>query len=470
MLSLQLMDHINSTLQQLEEEIVVDDEPLITTVTQSTLAVTNDQSHQTPASDVNLMTSDYRDRDLIDQEVYSWVMSQQSKNKVVTSNHIRQKAYEIGRQYDQYFKASVNWYNKWKKKVNYEEQPEIDALRNRKRAYTAAFKLHAVQRSAELLSISQASLELNVSRRCLQRWKDEVDVITSVAEQASNAVYRRPGQGRKVSDHVLDVKLVEWVEEAWKDGQQVSSSIIRQKAKEFSSNSDFKASLGWFMKWQKRHNINLKERIINSPLRKSHNSTPLKLRLLPEGQQCAYSDRMIHPHKRKRATGSDPPIPQQESEEEFDRLLLTWLVECWDSTDIVTERMLRDKASELTTNPDFRPTKTWLAEWMKKYNVSLENQTFGIAGETEGEIVEESPVFDDMTVQEGSPLTPTKEEAATALASLASEDPGGLEIAEALQKLASAFGLSQVSIHRHVYMHTDTTIMGGAYIRNKRWV
>lgn len=49
-----------------------------------------------------------------------------------------------------------------------------------------------------------------------------------------------------------------------------------------------------------------------------------------------------------------------------------------------------------------------------------------------------------MTVQD-RPLTPTKEEAATALASLATEDSGGLEIAEALQKLASAFGLNQVS-------------------------
>ena len=91
-------------------------------------------------------------RDVIDQEVYSWVMTQINKNKVIMSNHIRQKAYEIGQQYDQYFKASLNWYNKWRKKVNYEEQLEIDALRNRKRSYTAAFKLHAVQRSTELLS------------------------------------------------------------------------------------------------------------------------------------------------------------------------------------------------------------------------------------------------------------------------------------------------------------------------------
>ena len=384
-------------------------------------------------------------RNIIDQEVFAWVMQQQTKNKVITSNHIRQKAYEIGRQYDQYFKASLNWYNKWKKRYNYEEQPEVDALKHKKRSYTAAFKLHAVKRATELLSISQASLELNVSRRCLQRWKGELDIITSVAEQASNAVYRRPGQGRKVSDTSLDLQLLDWVEQAWKNGEQVTSATIRQKAKEFSSNSNFKASLGWFVKWQKRHNVDLKEHTIDSPSKKSFNSgAPLKLRLLPEGQQSAYSERARLSRKRKRTHDS---LILPESEEEFDRLLLTWLVERWDSSDTVTERMLRDKAGELTTNPDFRPTKAWLSEWMLKYNVSLEYQTYGIAGEAEGEIVEESQVYDEMTLQE-NPLTPTKQEAANALASLASEDPGigpgGLEIAEALQKLATAFGLTQV--------------------------
>ena len=384
---------------------------------------------------------------IIDEEVHTWVMMQQAKDKVLTSNHIRQKAYEIGRQYDQCFKASMSWYRKWKRKYNYQEQPEVDALRNRKRAYTAAFKLHAVKRSAELLSISQASLELNVSRRCLQRWKDEVDVITSVAEQASNAVYRRPGQGRKVADGALDLQLVQWVEQSWRDGQQVTSSTIRQKAKELSQNPEFKASLGWFMKWQKRHNVNLKDRIINSSSSGLYNETPLKLRLLPEGQQSTYSEK---PTSRKRKRTIEPSRHLEnhfENEEEFDRLLLTWLVECWDSASVVTEKMIRDKANQLSSNPNFHPTKLWSTNWMKKYNISLKNQTFGVTEDTQGEIVEESQVYDDLTVQDNLPnKEEAEEEAATALASLASEDPGGLEIAEALQKLASAFGLAQVLI------------------------
>jgi uncharacterized protein (DUF305 family) len=376
---------------------------------------------------------------MVDHEVYAWVMEQTANNKTVSSNEIRQKAYDIGKQYDQYFKASNNWYNKWRKKFKYDGKPEIDNLRHRKRIYTAGFKLHAVNRSAELLSVSQASLELNVSRRCLQRWKEELDVITSVAEQASNAVFRRPGQGRKVADSALDQQLVEWVEQSWKDGQQVTSSMIREKAKELSTNPDFKASLGWFIKWQKRHNINLKDHVIDSPSRKSTNKTPLKLRILPDGQHSAYSENIPFSRKRKR-TQSD--MDQLEGDEEFDRMLLTWLVEHWDSANIVTEKMLRDKAYQL--KPGFHPTKVWLTDWMRQYNVSLESQTFGGIEDSNDEVVEESQVYDEITVHDNDgPVTPTKEEAATALASLATEDPGGLEIAEALQKLASAFGLSQ---------------------------
>lgn len=65
----------------------------------------------------------------------------------------------------------------------------------------------------------------------------------------------------------------------------------------------------------------------------------------------------------------------------------------------VTDKMLRDKAGEISTLPDFRPTKSWVLAWKEKYNVSLENQTYGTAGETEGEIVEESQVYDEVTIQ-----------------------------------------------------------------------
>lgn len=397
-------------------------------------------------------------RNTIDQEVYKWVSQQNKKKKLVTPNAIRQKAYEIGQEYDPNFKASLNWFNNWKKRYDYNDSPEAEALKHKKRSYTAAFKLHAVQRAMELESASQASLELDVSRRCLQRWKDELELIASVAEHSSNAVYRRPGQGRKVADTNLDTQLLEWVQECWKQGINVSSGMVRDKARQLSDKPDFKASLGWFVKWQRRHNIDLKEQTCGVPT--SDSVSPLKLRLLPEGEVSCYSTPSTRPRAKKRKLDYDDEA-LLENDEEFDRLLLTWLVERWEAGDIVTDRMVKDKALELTTNPDFKSSKSWLLAWKRKYNVSLENQTYGNEGEEENEeIVEESEVYDNevlleeqqqqqqgpsQTVEEGeNPLTPTKEEAATALASLSAEDheAAGLEIAEALQKLAKAFEMT----------------------------
>ena len=393
-------------------------------------------------------------RNTIDDEVYKWVMSQQDKKKkVVTPNTIRQRAFELGQDHDPHFKASLNWYNNWKKRYDYNESPEADALKHKKRSYTAAFKLHAVQRAVELESASQASLELNVSRRCLQRWKEELDLIASVAEHSSNAVYRRPGQGRKVHDSNLDTQLLDWVKESWKQNVNITSGMVREKARQLSTQGSFKASLGWFVKWQKRNCVDLKAQSFNSPV--SDNFSPLRLRLLPEGEVSCYSASRKPKSKRRKLSYDDEAL--LENDEEFDRLLLTWLVERWEAGDIVNDRMLKDRAMELTANPEFKASKIWLHAWKRKYNVSLENQTYGNEeGEENEEIVEESEVYDNEVLLEEqqaasrtekggeNPLTPTKEEAATTLASLSAEDheAAGLEIAEALQKLADAIGIT----------------------------
>jgi transposase-like protein len=397
------------------------------------------------------MSFSTNNRSTIDSEVYKWVVQQLKKKKVVTPNAIRQKAFEIGQEFDPNFKASINWYNNWKKRFDYNESPEAEALKHKKRSYTAAFKLHAVQRAMELESASQASLELDVSRRCLQRWKEELDVISSVAEHSSNAVYRRPGQGRKVRDTSLDTQLLDWVKECWKQSISLSSGMIREKARELSPQADFKASLGWFVKWQKRHCVDLKEQTCSPSA--GEVVTPLKLRLLPEGEVSAYSTPKKRRLSKKRALSYDDTA-LLENDEEFDRLLLTWLVERWEAGDIVNDKMLKERAMELTANPDFKASKVWLQAWKSKYNVSLENQTYGTEGDEENEeIIEETQVYDEQVVIEGeqqpqeggsaeAPLTPTKEEAATALASLSADDH---EIAEALQKLANAFGIAQSS-------------------------
>ena len=41
-------------------------------------------------------------------------------------------------------------------------------------------------------------------------------------------------------------------------GIAVSGLILRLKAKEFSEDSEFKASLGWYQKWKRRHSVSLR--------------------------------------------------------------------------------------------------------------------------------------------------------------------------------------------------------------------
>ncbi len=196
----------------------------------------------------------------------------------------------------------------------------------------------------------------------------------SLFDNHTCAPTRRPGQGRKVVDENLDKELVEWLKEAWKQGANITVNMIREKAIEMSHASSFKASLGWYMKWQKRHGIDLKERTYNPPA--SETASPLKLRLLQDGEVFSYSPSAPARKKRKtnksRLSYDDEAL--LENDEEFDRQLLTWLVERWEAGDIVTDKMVKDRAMELTTNPDFKSTKPWLMAWKRKYNISLENQ------------------------------------------------------------------------------------------------
>ena len=360
---------------------------------------------------------------------------------------------------------------------------------------------------------------------------------------------RRPGQGRKVIDENLDKDLVDWVKEQWKQGVNVTVNMIRERAIESSRIHGFKASLGWYMKWQKRHGVDLKERTCNPPA--SEAVSPLKLRLLQEGEVFSYSP---SPPARKRRKTNKARLSYDdeallENDEEFDRQLLTWLVERWEGGDIVTDKMVKDRAMELTSNPDFKSTKPWLMAWKRKYNISLENQvqclyckkvillfvltalshqtcigvcvcvcacvwcvcvcmrarvcvalstiivsilqsvcmvysvpalfpqTYGNEGDDEAEeIIEASEVYDQQVLledQQGpstsgqphseNPLTPTKEEAATALASLSAEDheATGIEIAEALQKLANAFGITSQDGAKEAMAQLTAAYQGG---------
>ena len=305
----------------------------------------------------------------IDQEVFTWVMEHKRKSKQpITPNTIRQKAYEVGQQCDPNFKASINWYINWKKRTGYQESEEDEVAKRRKRSYTAGFKLEAVRRCQELENASQAALELNVSRRCLQRWKEELDIISTVANESGSAIFRRPGQGRKVSNPQLDKALFEWVKESWEQGITLNTNQIREKARELNGSPNFKASLGWFVKWQKRYNINLRDHTFDDPHEKKE--LELKLKILPEGEASSsgtFYSPTIFTSPRRKTKKKKKKIEEEielvgESDEDFDQYLLEWLIERWQHDEVISNREVREKALEMSTNPDFRASKSWLSQ------------------------------------------------------------------------------------------------------------
>ena len=309
----------------------------------------------------------------IDKEVYQWAVTQREMGVIPSPIDIRQKAYEIGQKYGAGFKASQNWYANWKKRMGYKQTGEDEVGKNRKRAYTAAFKLQAVQKAAEMESASQAALALSVSRRCLQRWRKEVDIIATVAEEAGTAVYRRPGQGRKVSDSNLDRILLEWISSCWAQGISLTSTLIRDKALELRSEPSFKASLGWYVKFSRRYSLDLKGQTYDSSAGK--NDLELKLRILPNelaGDGIISSSVMSSASEAKRPRSTsclDDAVNHQGWTEHYDRVLLNWVVSRIQGGEKVQRKLLRDKALELCSSPGFKAAPAWLNSWVEKHQL-----------------------------------------------------------------------------------------------------
>ena len=328
-------------------------------------------------------------REDIDREVYQWALGQKSKGVKVTPLDIRHKAYEVGQTYSKSsFKASQNWYVNWKKRTGY-ECFQGEPVRTPKKTYTAAFKLQAVQRASQMESASQASLALNVSRRCLQRWKKEINIIATVAEEAGTAVYRRPGQGRKVNDSDLDANILSWIRSCWSEKVNVTPSMIRVKALEVCKEPNFKASIGWYVKFSRRYNLDLKERKCDSPVDKK--DIEIKLKILPHDQtQNGIVLTDLHPGQPNNSQYTSN-VTDGGWTDHFDRVLLNWVVSKIQGGEKVQKSTIRAKAMELCSNPSFQASQGWLSSWIQKHRL------YNICGDVEDEL-SIAPQFSSISV------------------------------------------------------------------------
>ena len=342
-------------------------------------------------------------REDIDREVYQWVLLQRKMGNNLTPAEIRQKAFEVGKRYDSSFKASQNWFNNWKKRTNYQD---IDTnVKNRKRTYTASFKLQAVQQAAQMESTSQAALALNVSRRCLSRWSKEIGIIASVAEEAGTAIYRRPGQGRKVNDAELDRSLLEWIKHSWVEGKNLTSKSVRDRALQLKSNPKFQASLGWYVKFARRYHINLKEKKCDDF--DDNKALELRWKVLPE--DVARTGVISSEVKGKRPKRLRLQKLQEADvwNNHYDQILLDWVLTNIQSGK-VTRKSLQEKAKELCPVQHFNPTYLWMNEWLHKHGLYIVSESYSDTSDDEL-----SEVHHFSTITNGS-LPPLSSEGKTA--------------------------------------------------------
>ncbi len=87
-------------------------------------------------------------------------------------------------------------------------------------------------------SIRNISLKYNVSIRNLTRWKKK-------------GIERKKGSGRKFKDPKLEEKMLKY----YLENKHITTKEFREKAKFFSSDSSFKASIGWLMRIKKKYNL-----------------------------------------------------------------------------------------------------------------------------------------------------------------------------------------------------------------------
>ncbi|RMX40404.1 hypothetical protein pdam_00025546 [Pocillopora damicornis] len=77
---------------------------------------------------------------------------------------------------------------------------------------------------------------------------------------------RRASMGRcRPKDPEVNQQLVDSFSNQRSKGLAVNSSMIRLKAKEISSDPDFKASPGWYTKWKRRHAISMRSKTTLAP-------------------------------------------------------------------------------------------------------------------------------------------------------------------------------------------------------------
>ena len=110
------------------------------------------------------------------------------------------------------------------------------------------------------MTLREVTRIYDVSANNLIRWKKGIE--------------RRAGAGRKVVDHDMEEKLINWLrgELARNGGKKLTRKLIQKNAKKWSDNTQFKASKGWLERFVKRHKYLQLHQVLNMNIKKLQQS------------------------------------------------------------------------------------------------------------------------------------------------------------------------------------------------------
>lgn len=123
---------------------------------------------------------------------------------------------------------------------NHQEGEVSKRERGTYRICTKVIKDQAIELSKKK-GIKTAALELKIPEKNIKRW-------------IKHGPDRKKGAGRKTMDPKMEQGLLNWIAEVYRDNHVFPDfREVKEKAKSFSTNSNFKASKGWCDKFMKRN-------------------------------------------------------------------------------------------------------------------------------------------------------------------------------------------------------------------------
>ena len=165
----------------------------------------------------------------------------------------------------------------------------------RRHSYDLNFKLKIVAEAEAVNNNREIAREYGISESMVRKWRNQQHVLFS-GELKMTAKHASMGRYRP-KDPEVDQQLVDWFSDQRSQGKNcslkitfitalltsplqvvyvglsliafvfifaglaVNSLMIRLKAKELSSDPEFKASPGWYTKWKRRHAISMRTKM-----------------------------------------------------------------------------------------------------------------------------------------------------------------------------------------------------------------